>query len=197
MNDRARHMMAGIRLLAFAAATSICLSLPAVELPGDPDLRDDSELVNRSDVQKDLELLDEQVHGLKRNLAQFKERHRQWEARMASLPPDERIKGTSQLLSELLEDKRQLRQEILLPHQLSRLVQLRWQYRALNDPIKTFDQTLKLTDEQKAQMRGKESELGDELLKKMRSFHARSQREILDILTPEQRIERPFRTFRS
>lgn len=165
-----------------------CTALLA-ELPGDPDLREDADLVNRLDVQKELEFVDDQVRAFKQNNAALTKAFRDKEKQQASLPPAARAQAALQWLDDVLEEKRRLRQEVLLPHQLTRLTELRWQHRAVNDPIKAFAGAVELTSSQKAKMRTKERELREELLKKMRNFHLRSQREILDVLTPEQRIQ--------
>jgi hypothetical protein len=175
-------------IVAFGVACFQCIATLA-ELPGDPNLLVEGLLVNRADVRKELEFVDDQILAFQQGLEADRKKARESEKQLDRLPLLERGQRALQVLHELQEGKRKLRQEVLLPHQVQRLTELRWRYRSIDDPIRTFDQAVELTDEQVAQMRATELELHADLYEKLRSFHLRSQREILEVLTPEQRAQ--------
>lgn len=175
-------------IIAVGFACFRCTALVA-ELPGDPDLRDENLLVHRADVRKELELVDDQIVAFQQGLEADRKKARESEKQLDALPLVERGQKALQTLHKLQERKRKLLQEVLLPHQSQRLTELRRRYQALDDPIRTFDKALDLTEEQVARMRATETELHADLLEKLRSFHTRSQREILEVLTPAQRAQ--------
>jgi len=161
----------------------------AQPVPPDSDLMDDGELLNRADVQQELELLEDQIQGLKNAAAGYLQKVKDLQRELSSLDPNVGAQRSRALLNEYLQVKSRARQELLLPHQLQRLAELRWQYRAVRDPIVAFDRAVGLSDEQKEQMRTKESELRQQLLRKVQTLHDRQEREVLDVLTPAQRRE--------
>ena len=90
-------------------------------------------------------------------------------------------------LREQLREKRKLQKEHLLPFQRERLAELRWRYRALDDPSATLLRAFPLTAEQAAQLERKQDQLREELAEQLHGFHSRSRQDVLKVLTPSQR----------
>ena len=84
---------------------------------------------------------------------------------------------------------RSAREAILLPHQLKRLSELGWQYQAVRESTRAFVACLGLTADEARQLLAIENEQGGKLHEELWEFHHRAQREFLEILTPEQRVE--------
>lgn len=169
------------------------------QMPGNRDRSDKSLLLRRNDVAHELELVDDQVKAMKGVDAKFQRLHSDLRAKRSNMQdvtdPAERIAAGQHRLEETLSLLKQLQDaqsamwnEVLLPHQHKRLDELCCQYQALDDRIDTFDRSVHLTDEQHSRLRAKEQDFRRELIAKLWDFHRRSQSEILDHLTPEQRL---------
>lgn len=185
MNIGTRHW------LCMAIITTVVSPLPA-EITDVSGLMDAAGLAYRRDVQKELEMIDEQVAAMKRGNKEVSEPLKLLTLEFATASPEEVIEIRKNILTlqrELLEKKASARQEVLLPHQQVRFEQLLWQYRSLNEPLKTFQRAFSLTEQQEEKMSSKVGELRHGLLEEMSTFHNRSQREIVELLTPEQRVE--------
>lgn len=144
---------------------------------------------NRGDVRKELEVVDDQSQIFSDLAIGYKRRVNDLESELKRIPPQEFVERAQEFRSQMNRDYEAKRQEVLLPFQLRRLDEVTWQYRSLNDPVAAFELAVNLTDEQETRMREREAELGEELLETMQNFKKRAEREILEILTPEQRKE--------
>jgi len=158
-------------------------------LAQDSDRSIDWALIRRADVQKELELVDDQSDFVNDNLQRLQKN-------LVTLSEERGLYTRDEVGAKLDEHRRdrsavqdRLSEEILLPHQLQRLTELRWQYRVLKDRIPAFDLITGLQAEQRDKMSIREQELREELLDNLWAFQRRSMREMLDVLTPEQQAE--------
>ena len=155
-------------------------------------------LANRSCVQEELELIDDQVAAI--NRANSQEAQQRMRRRMREY--SERVKQTSILeekrailaelnayVAQMAEDRAEVRSEVLLPHQLRRLDELRWRQRSIVEPVRTFDDVVGLTNAQRTKMTAKAQELCHDLTGQMWGLQRSYRNEISMLLTPEQRIE--------
>ncbi len=171
------------------AASPVRAQLPAPLAPRYVDLGDEVTLLTRADVQQEIEILEYQLDGITRGNEKALQKIRDSYNATRSLSPEVRVQVSSALGDELAQAKLLRMQELLLPHQLQRLSELRWQSHAVRNAVEAFDRAVKLTDEQKEKMRDRENELRERILLKLHEFHERQEREVLNVLTPEQRIE--------
>ena len=150
-------------------------------------------LANRADVQNELELIDDQLAALKRGNAEAKRRLTEIsESAEMTTTLDEKKEVLAELsahLRQMAEDKAKVRSEVLLPHQLRRLDELRWRYRSTVEPVRTFDDVVGLTNAQRTKMTAKAQELCHDLTGQMWGLQRSYRNEISMLLTPEQRIE--------
>jgi hypothetical protein len=159
------------------------------ESPTANDLRDDNELLSRTDVQKELELIDEQLQGIKQSNERVLKLARDLVLEESRLSSEVIVARAQELQRQQHQDQLNARQDLLLPFQIRRLEELRWQYRAINDPVSALVSAVELSDDQSARLRLKEEELRQEVLARLRDFHDRAEREILELLTADQRAE--------
>lgn len=166
--------------------------------PGSP-----LELLQRPDVQTELELLNDQAKELREVVIQFNERRR--ELMMDSMrqfrDPDTTDADREALRDKVQEDLRTLNEEteaeltFLLPHQRRRLSQLEIQFRmraggglgALGSQ-KIVEQ-LGVTEEQHEVLRSKAMELGQEFSQKIAELRREMQDRLLAELKPDQRAK--------
>ncbi len=172
-------------------------------------------LLRLEQVRKELELLEDQTAKLNELAQKVQGEMRERFAGLRELEPDERRAKMEELREELQKRTEQLEkdvQEILLPHQLARLEEIRLQLmglRALQDPkvVKalgiTEAQTAKMQEVQQAaredmgslfeQMRGmrelSEEERAarrEEMRKKLEQARAQIEKKVLAVLSDEQ-----------
>ncbi len=108
---------------------------------------------NRDDVRKELEVLDDQaqeiaIHGKENN-----RRLKELESQLDLIPSEEFIRRIKEFSSQMGAENEAKRKEVLLPFQLRRLDELTWQYRSLDEPIRAYDLAVQLSEEQKTRMR--------------------------------------------
>lgn len=119
---------------------------------GDPSLR----LLRSEEVQKELELIDDQKQKLREIADEMGQQMRQMFSSMADLSPEQRqakFAENRDKMQAATESARKKVDEILLPHQSDRLRQLSLQMQgssALMDP--KVQEELKITDEQKQKL---------------------------------------------
>ena len=131
------------------------------------DVMDDGDLLHRSDVQRELELLDYQVQGMNDSNAHYVQKTKDLQKESLSLRPVVAAERMSELLNDLL----------------------RTQYRAIRNPVEAFHEIVILSDEQREKMLTRENELREQLLRKVRGLQERQELEVLNVLTPDQRLE--------
>jgi len=161
------------------------------------------ELLQRPDVQAELELLDEQKNDLRELVEKSNERRRelgnsfadQFRNRDAASDADrEALRKKVEEAFRALNTETEQGLSFLLPHQHKRLAQLVFQYRmraagpgALVLP--EVGEQIGVTDEQRDVLRAKAMELGQEFGKKMAELRREMQDKLLAELSPEQRAK--------
>jgi hypothetical protein len=161
------------------------------------------ELLQRPDVQTELELLDDQTKELGEVVLQFNEQRR--ELLMDSMrqfrDPNATDADREALRGKIQEDLRALNEEteagltFLLPHQRRRLSQLEIQFRmraggglgALGS--QEIVEQLGVTEEQREMLRSKAVELGQEFSQKIAELRREMQDKLLAELNPDQRAK--------
>lgn len=162
------------------------------------------DLLQRTDVQKELELLDDQKSELRVLVEKFSEQRR--ELGSSFVEQFRGQDGTSQsdraaLWEKVQEAFRKLNKDaeqglsFLLPHQRKRLSQLEIQYQmrgsgglgALGSP--EIGEQLAVTEQQRAALRDKAMELGQEFGKKIAELRREMQEQLLAELDPQQRAK--------
>jgi len=160
------------------------------------------DLLQRADVQAELELLDEQKKEMHARVETFNERRRellrsfadQFRDRDAGSEADrEALRAKVQEAFRTLSQETEAGLSFLLPHQRKRLSQLEIQFRlrgfgglgALGS--REIGDQLSVTDEQREVLRHKATELGHELSKKIAELRREMQEKLLAELTSEQR----------
>ncbi len=169
-------------------------SAMAVPLPmafgGDP-----FSMLNNPSVQKDLELVDDQVQRIRDINAEFS---KQISEQMKSFQGDggsldlSRARELGDMIRQLKEQQKSELDNILLPHQQDRLKQVSLQMqmqamgaaRALSSKLA---EELGISDEQKERLKKRQQELDNELQEKIKAWRDQARKELLKELTPEQR----------
>lgn len=162
------------------------------------------ELLQRADVQAELELLDEQKNELNAAVVKFTERRRevlgkfaeQFRNRDAASEADrDALRAEVQDAFQSLGRSAEESLTFLLPHQRRRLSQLELQFRlratgglgALGS--REIGEQLAVTDEQREALRNKAIELGREFSKKLAVLRNEMQEQLLAELNPDQRTK--------
>lgn len=163
--------------------------------PFTPELFGDSfDLLNNPGVQKDLELIDDQLNRIKEINKDFGKKIFEKIKMMRNGDGQIQIDGTSSI-SKLIQDlKAQQKAEIeglLLPQQQDRLKQVELQMQMQNrGTANTLDQLAKelnITGDQKKRIQAKQKELKKEFEEKLAKLKEDSRKALLDELTNDQR----------
>ncbi len=132
--------------------------------PGGPGGGGELMLLASEQVQKEIELIDEQIKEFEKLREEQQEKMREMFAGMRDLAEDERRAKFESMRGKLEEVQKELKEKmnaVLMPHQLDRLKELNIQIRgmgALDDPEVAAE--LKITEEQKKELAAKREELG-------------------------------------
>jgi Spy/CpxP family protein refolding chaperone len=146
------------------------------------------------DVLKELEVVEEQRERLRQLRDEVQNRRQEFGKTVRDLPSDKRIdfiREFSDLLNANIDGKIK---EILLPHQMKRFDQLRMQTQVRNGGVRALENKqiadlLKITDQQREELRRKREEVEENLRKKIEQLRAEAQQEMLSVLTPAQRSQ--------
>jgi hypothetical protein len=157
-------------------------------------------LLQRTDVQRELELSDEQNNALK---AIFKAGVGDWQNaaqytmqpppnRPAPRNPDSLVEKRRAAVLEVEQQYARQIEAILLPHQLRRLKQIYRQFRVGGMLFLTFmgsevDEDLGISPEQRKVLEARAKELRQELQEKIRQANQAATEEMMQLLTPDQR----------
>jgi hypothetical protein len=152
-----------------------------------------ADLARRSDVRKELELLDDQIQKLDKLNETRGERMRQMFSGMEDVPREQRFEKMRELgQKEQQQTERELEQ-ILLPHQMRRLKQLELQTRSRGGVQALLGdraaEELGLSPEQKEKLQKRAAELEEQLRQKTAELRKQNQDELLRLLTPQQRAK--------
>ena len=150
-------------------------------------------LLSDASVQKDLELVDDQIDKLRDMQREF---GREMKEQIGDLTKGDfdkdRIKDIGALVTRLRETQKSQMEQLLLPHQLDRLKQVRLQRHmeaagtagALGGKIA---EELGITAEQKQLLKEREQEIKQEMAEKMAKLREEAREELLEVLNPTQR----------
>ena len=152
-------------------------------------------MLNNPSVQKDLELVDDQIQQIKDVNADFSARIQD---QVSELRGDNgsfdiaRAKELGELVRKLKEQQKTEIDNLLLPHQQERLQQvaLQMQMKAMGTAralASKLAEELDITDEQKDRLKQRQQELQEEMQKKISEMRENMQKELLQELTPQQR----------
>lgn len=151
-------------------------------------------LANNPDVQKEIELLDDQQKQLNAINEDFSKRIQE---EMGSLVngnvSPERGKEIGELIKKLNEEKRQKMEGVLLPHQFTRLRQIAFQqqmkYQGDANAIMSekVAEELGITEDQKKKLSERADELKKELEEKIARLKEETRESLMEELTSEQR----------
>ena len=170
------------------AGLTLNFYLPRNELP----LSGYAMLMYRAEVQKELELIPDQLGAASHGNVEAKKQLRAFGRRIEGVQPDEVAKLTAEVLAfqqQLLEEKAKARRALLLPHQERRLEELHWRSRSVVDPVRTINAVVGLDDQQRERMAAITEELCERLTGEMWEFKRSADRELTQVLTPAQRAE--------
>lgn len=197
-----RWLVSGIALaasLALATALGVAAQQPGGPGgPGGPGFGGPGfggllDLVRRTDVRKELELLDEQVQKLDKLEQGRGERMRQTFSGLEDVPREQRFEKMRELMRKEQQQTEKDIGQILLPHQMKRLKQLEVQNRSRGGGQALLSERtgeeLGLTTEQKESLRKKAAELEEQIRKKLTEMRKQAQDEMLQLLTPAQRAK--------
>jgi Spy/CpxP family protein refolding chaperone len=153
-----------------------------------------ADVLRREDVQKELELLDDQVEKLRQLGESQRDRMREKFAGLQDVPREDRMEKARELMRKAQQDTEEEIGKILLPFQMKRAKQLAFQIRMrggatramLSDPVA---EELGLTESQKERIRTKAEQLEEELRKKIAELRTQAQDELLKELTPPQQAQ--------
>lgn len=151
-------------------------------------------LANNPDVQKEIELLDDQQKQLNAINEDFSKRIQE---EMGSLVngnvSPERGREIGELIKKLNEEKRQKMEGVLLPHQFTRLRQIAFQqqmkYQGDANAIMSekVAEELGITEDQKKKLSARADELKKELEEKIARLKEETRESLMEELTSEQR----------
>ena len=151
-------------------------------------------LLQREDVQKELELLDDQVADLQKIRDDMAASMRDLFTGNQDLPREERMQKMRETMEKAQQDVQAKVDKVLLPHQKKRLEQLANQMRMRGGATRsltsdTIAEELGLTDAQKTKIQAKADQLEAELRQKLAQLRAQAQEELLKELTPQQQAK--------
>ena len=152
-------------------------------------------MIDNPSVQKDLELVGDQLNKVKelqRNFAQ-QMKERIGDLSKGGINPD-RFKGLGEVMAKLREEQKLQMEKVLLPHQIERLKQV-----ALQTHMKqagtsnalasnAVAEALNITDEQKEKLKTRAKEINEQLKKDIEALRQKAKEGLLkEVLTTEQR----------
>ncbi len=153
-------------------------------------------LAQNNGVQKEIELVDEQLDQLKEINEEFSKRIQE---QMKSMRAENgsfdigRAKDLSEMIRKLNEEKNTRMQQVFLPHQFDRLrqISLQTQMRRSGETSMLSNQevveALGLTEEQTQNLKKKAKELKAEMEEKIKEMKDKAREELFEELTREQR----------
>lgn len=150
-------------------------------------------LLMREDVQRELEVTDDQIEELRELGRSGGERmdRQQLREEMEGLSDEERREKLQDLRQNRMEESKARLKEVLLPEQIERLDQLAAQFAMRAGGQAMFRgqlaEQLGITDDQREELQKKAEELQQEFNKKMQQLRQEMQEKLLDQLSAEQR----------
>lgn len=158
-------------------------------------------LVQRDEVQQELQLIDEQRDKLEAVVDDARQRigdeMRDMFSQMGNLSNEERqarFEDVRARLEKLNKESESELKKVLLPHQFDRLKQISVQQRVQQQGANALTsgdlaEALDLTDEQREKLEKRAAEVQQELQDKIAQLRLEARDKMLDVLTPEQRAK--------
>jgi Spy/CpxP family protein refolding chaperone len=155
-------------------------------------------LLRDENVIKELEIVEGQQEKLRALGDKAREEMGSLFSGMRDASPEEREKRFAEIQDKLKAKQEELKKqvdEILLPQQRDRLKQLaiqsRLRFQSTGDAISSGDvaDALKLTDEQKEQLKEKQKTVEEEYRKEAEALRNKYRDKVLEVLTPEQKAK--------
>jgi len=151
-------------------------------------------MLNNPSVQKDLELVGDQLKAVQDLQANFADKMKEQigDLSKGGINPD-RFKGLGELMAKLREEQRAQMEGLLLPHQIDRLKQVALQTHMqqsgtagalVNEKVAV---ALEISDEQKDRLKARSKELKEKLEKDIEALKEKAKDDLLLELTPAQR----------
>ncbi|MCH8047039.1 MAG: hypothetical protein IID44_25330 [Planctomycetes bacterium] len=153
-------------------------------------------LLDREQVQKELDLVDDQIDDIKKIREESRNAMRDLFSGLRDLPSEERREAFTALREKMREQgeiAQKKIEKVLLPHQRDRLQQITFQQsmqrRGTTGVFEsnTVAEALGITDAQKEKLREKSEEVEKELREKLAKARQEAIQELLSVLTPAQR----------
>ena len=138
-------------------------------------------LLRRNDVIRELAITDDQRRAMGRALLSREVRERLQVIR------DQYPSPSNAAFDEVYRQRATALKTVLTPNQLQRLDELSWQFELRGNFGKTLRGAVSLDDEQQNLIAKRETELANELQQELQAFYRKSQRDLQELLTPEQR----------
>lgn len=155
-------------------------------------------LLSNTSVQKELDLLDDQIAKIRELSEKQREGARDLFSGFRDLNEEQRNAKMEEIRTKMQarneETKKQLG-EILLPHQMKRLSEISRQQRIRGDgrsgsfSVDVVASELKLSDEQKEKLKAKAEEVQGKIRERLAKVRQEAENDILSVLTPEQRAQ--------
>jgi len=151
-------------------------------------------MLNNPSVQKDLELVGDQLKSVQDLQANFAEKMKEQigDLSKGGINPD-RFKGLGELMAKLRAEQQSQMEGLLLPHQIDRLKQVALQTHMqqsgtagalVNEKVA---EALEISDEQKDRLKARSKELKEKLEKDIEALKEKAKDDLLLELTPAQR----------
>jgi len=147
-------------------------------------------------VKKELELVEQQQEKLKKLQEETTAKMRRMYSALRDVPREERTKRYYEKLSELTDEVEKQINEILVPHQQDRLMQLKLQLSLRQRGAmytlgqKDLAEALNITPEQQQKLREQREAMNKKLMEEYRRLRSQYQQELLEsVLTPGQLAE--------
>ncbi len=151
-----------------------------------------TDLLRRSDVVKELNLVDDQVKQLEALSVKRRAHYRKIYSDLGELSREDRNAKLRERFAEFNKETKKDLENILLPHQTKRLNQLVVQYQLRNGLSRTLtggniSGTLEISNEQKERLQKRAVELGHDFQKRVEKIRNEVREKLLEELTPQQR----------
>ncbi|MEL7498691.1 MAG: hypothetical protein AAFN77_13875 [Planctomycetota bacterium] len=179
-------------MMAFSPTTSIVMGSGDMAMPAP----NPWSMINNPSVQKDLELVGDQLDKVK----ELQQQHNQeiqkhlGDIRGGSLDL-KNIGGLKESMSRLRAEQEEQLRKLLLPHQIDRLKQIALQTHMKQSGTanalinKKVAEELDISEEQVERLKEKSKELKEKLAKDIEKLKAKMKDDLLEELTPEQRTK--------
>jgi len=150
------------------------------------------EIVRRDDVRKEVRLSDDQSQKLDQLSRSRGEKMRRLLSGLEGVPREERFQKMRELFQRAQQETEKEIGAILQPPQMQRLKQIALQFRLQGGTFPVLNERareLKLTPDQKENLRKKAAELEEQVRRKIAQLRKQKQDDLIKTLTPEQQAK--------